>query len=303
MIYDIINRYMKRETAPLMSHKSKNRAAKRRAIYILPNIFTTLSLFFGFYSILASVAGRFDQAALFILFSALCDGLDGTVARMTNTTSQFGVEYDSLCDLVAFGVAPAALAYFWALTPDHLASLAPYHNKLGSAAAFIYLACGALRLARFNVFSGVRDAGYFQGLPIPGGAVIMSAAVLWHYRSGLPVMPNGQAVLALTIVLAFLMVSSLDYFSHKNKILAQNQRPFETLVFVVLLIGVIIVKLKSALLPLGFLYLASGPIVTIVRSYRRRGNRGGPDKRDRHPVGVPCETPEPETLKEAEETE
>ncbi len=254
-----------------MSHKSKSRAAKRRAIYILPNIFTTLSLFFGFYSILASVAGRFDQAALFILFSALCDGLDGTVARMTGTTSQFGVEYDSLCDLAAFGVAPAALAYFWALTPEHLAALTPYHNKMGSAAAFIYLACGALRLARFNVFSGVRDPGYFQGLPIPGGAVIMSAAVLWHYRGLETQRPDGLAVLALTLLLAFLMVSSLDYFSHKNKMLARNRRPFETLVALVLLLGVIIVKLKSALLPLGFLYLASGPIATVGRSYRRRG--------------------------------
>lgn len=264
-----------------MPHKPKHRSGRRRGIYILPNIFTTLSLFFGFYSILASVAGRFDQAAFFILISALCDGLDGTVARMTNTTSQFGVEYDSLCDLVAFGVAPAALAYFWAMTPEHLITLTPYHNKLGSAAAFIFLACGALRLARFNVFSGVRDPGFFQGLPIPGGALIMASAVLWHYRDGAPTMPNGTAVLALTVLLAFLMVSSLDYFSHKNKLLSRNRRPFETLVVVVLLLGVIIVKLKSALLPLGFFYLASGPIVTLFRAYKRRNKANGKDKRDK----------------------
>jgi CDP-diacylglycerol--serine O-phosphatidyltransferase len=220
---------------------------------------------------LASVAGRFDQAAFFILFSAICDGLDGTVARMTGTTSQFGVEYDSLCDLAAFGVAPAALAYFWALTPEHLAVLAPYHNQLGSAAAFIYLACGALRLARFNVFSGVRDPGYFQGLPIPGGAVIMAAAVLWHYRGPQVQLPYGPAVLALTILLAFLMVSSLDYFSHKHKILTKNRRPFETLVCVVLLLGVIVAKLKNVILPLGFIYLASGPVVTVLRTCRRAG--------------------------------
>lgn len=258
--------------------KSKNRAARRRAIYVLPNIFTTLSLFFGFYSILSSVAGRFEQAAFCLVFSALCDGLDGTVARMTGTTSQFGMEYDSLCDLAAFGVAPAALAYFWALTPEHLEALSPYHSQMGVAAAFIYLACGALRLARFNVFSGVRDPGYFQGLPIPGGAVLMSAAVLWHYRGAEAQLPDGVAVLALTVVLAFLMVSNLDYFSHKNKLLARNRRPFETLVFVVLLLGLLIVNLKRALLPLGFLYLASGPIVTALRSCHRRRARLAPKK-------------------------
>ena len=260
-----------------MSHKTKNRSGRSRGIYILPNIFTTLSLFFGFYSILASVDGRFAYAAWFILISALCDGLDGTVARMTNTTSQFGVEYDSLCDLVSFGVAPAVMSYFWALTPDHLAALAPYHLRLGAAVAFIFLACGALRLARFNVFSGVRDPGFFQGLPIPGGAVMMSAAVLWHYRFGPPAEPNGPAIMALVLILAFLMVSSIDYVSHKNKTLFRNSRPFETLVVVVLVLGVVIVKIKSALLPLGFIYLTSGPIITVVRA-RRRKRASQPDE-------------------------
>lgn len=250
-----------------MKNKLKNRAANRRAVYVLPNIFTTLSLFFGFYSILASVGGRFSLAAWCILFAAVCDGLDGTVARMTHTTSRFGVEYDSLCDLVSFGVAPAVMVYLWALTPGSLASLSPYH-RLGAGVAFIFLACGALRLARFNVFSGVRDPGFFQGLPIPGGALMLAAAVLWHYRFGQAVIPCGPAILALTLVVAVLMVSSFDYFSHKNKLLFRNSRPFETLVVVVLLLGVLIVKIKSTLLPLGFLYLASGPVVTIIRSRR-----------------------------------
>lgn len=258
-----------------MSSK-KSRSSQRRAIYILPNIFTTLSLFFGFYSILASVNGHFNQAAWCILISALCDGLDGTVARMTNTTSEFGVEYDSLCDLVAFGVAPAIMAYFWALTPDRLMLIEPY-QRLGSAAAFIFLACGALRLARFNVFSGVRDPGFFQGLPIPGGAVIMAAAVLWHYRFGAPISPKGPAIMALVLMLAMLMVSSIDYFSHKNKILFRNTHPFETLVALVLILAVVIVKIKTALLPLGFLYLASGPIVTMVRARRQKRSAGGGD--------------------------
>ncbi|MDR1043895.1 MAG: CDP-diacylglycerol--serine O-phosphatidyltransferase [Candidatus Adiutrix sp.] len=253
-----------------MTQKNKNRSDRRRGIYILPNIFTTLSLFFGFYSILASVGGRFYHAAIYILASAVCDGLDGTVARMTNTTSQFGVEYDSLCDLVSFGAAPAIMGYYWALTPDSLAALTPYH-KLGAAVSFVFLACGALRLARFNVFSGVRDPGFFQGLPIPGGAGVMAAAVLWHYRhQGLILVPNGPAIMALVLVLAFLMVSSLDYVSHKNKLVFRNQRPFETLVVMVFILGFVVFKINSALLPLGFLYLASGPVITMVRAGRRR---------------------------------
>jgi CDP-diacylglycerol--serine O-phosphatidyltransferase len=253
----------------VLNQRLKNRSARRRGIYILPNIFTTLSLFFGFYAILAAINGRFPQAAWSILLAALCDGLDGTVARMTHTTSEFGVEYDSLCDLVSFGVAPAITVYLWALTPASLAVLDPHHQRLGTAAAFIFLACGALRLARFNVLEGVRDPGFFQGLPIPGGAVMVAAAVLWHDRfASPPLTPNGPAVLALTLLLAVLMVSSLDYFSHKNKALFRNRKPFETLVVVVLLLGLIIVKIKSVLLPLGFLYLASGPIVTVLRARR-----------------------------------
>lgn len=261
-----------------MNPKFKHRSGRRRSIYILPNIFTTLSLFFGFYSILASADGRFSMAAWYILFAALCDGLDGTVARMTNTTSRFGMEYDSLCDLVSFGLAPAFLAYFWALTPENLAQLAPYNNRLGAAISFIYLACGALRLARFNVFSETRSAGFFQGLPIPGGALVVVAAVLWHYRFGQPpISPDGLTILILVLVVAVLMVSNFDYCSHKNRTLFNNGKPFETLVVVVLIFGLMLIKLKSSLLPVLFLYLVSGPIVTIIRAHRSRKKGDEPD--------------------------
>ena len=270
--YGIIKKMIGLETweAIGMNAKLKKRAERRRSIYILPNIFTTLSLFFGFYSVLASIDGRFNDAAWYILIAALCDGLDGTVARMTDTTSQFGVEYDSLCDLLSFGMAPAIMVFLWALTPEHLTALAPYNNRLGAAICFIYLACGALRLARFNVSTGVRNPQFFQGLPIPGGAVVLAAAVLWHYRTGEALPPCGPVVLGLVAFLACLMVSNVDYASHKNKLLFRNDRPFETLVVVVLLLGLVIVKLKSALLPLLVLYLVSGPVVTIIRIYRRR---------------------------------
>ncbi|MCL2029485.1 MAG: CDP-diacylglycerol--serine O-phosphatidyltransferase [Deltaproteobacteria bacterium] len=257
----------------MRSLKLKNRPPKRRSIYVLPNIFTTLSLFFGFYSILAAIDGRYSQAAWLIFIAALSDGLDGTVARMTNTTSRFGMEYDSLCDLVAFGAAPAVLAYLWVLTPDHLG---PQYQRLGVAAAFIFLACGALRLARFNVFSETRDPGFFQGLPIPGGALMVASTVLWHHRSGCEGQPSSFLILGLLLTLAFLMVSNIDYVSHKNKVLFRNSRPFETLVLTVLLMGLIIAKNRSAFLPLGLIYLASGPVVTMVRARgRRRGQEAG----------------------------
>ncbi|MDR1037960.1 MAG: CDP-diacylglycerol--serine O-phosphatidyltransferase [Deltaproteobacteria bacterium] len=259
-----------------MSQK-RNRAKERRAIYILPNLFTTFSLFAGFFSIVSSINGRFSAAAWAIFLAAVFDTLDGTVARMTRTTSRFGVEYDSLCDLVSFGVAPAVLLYQWALRSMNrgILSAVPSDDKtmtLGFVAAFVFLACGALRLARFNVLTGSRDPGFFQGLPIPGGAAIAAAAVLWHHRypGAVPFLPDPALILALTFVTAFLMVSNLDYFSLKNKVVVHNNRPFETLVLIILVLALIIIKGRTLLLPLGLIYLASGPVVTVIRARRRR---------------------------------
>jgi CDP-diacylglycerol--serine O-phosphatidyltransferase len=241
-----------------------------------------MSLFAGFYSIMSAVQGRYMTAASFILVAAVMDGLDGTVARMTNTTSLFGVEYDSLCDLLSFGAAPAVLVYLWALKPSqlYLWFLPNPEDKtlgLGLVAAFIFLACGALRLARFNVSVGHRDPGFFQGLPIPGGAALISAAVLWHHRlSDRIIPPNGPLILLLVIALAFLMVSNLDFISHKNQIFIKNNHPFETLVFFIILLAFLVIKAKTVLLPLGFTYIASGPIVTVVRRLRRK-NQGPQD--------------------------
>ena len=261
--------------------KRKNRGDRRRAIYIFPNLFTTMSLFCGFYSIMSSVHGRYVTAAFAILVAAIMDTLDGTVARMTNTTSRFGVEYDSLCDLLSFGAAPAVMVYLWALKPAqlHLWFLPSPEDKslgLGLVAAFVFLACGALRLARFNVSAGHRDPGFFQGLPIPGGAGVLAAAVLWHHR--LPnhiVQPEGPLILLLAIVLAFLMVSNLDFLSLKNKFLIKNKHPFETLVLFIILLACVIIKPRTVLLPIGFVYLASGPVVTAIRRLRRKSGEAG----------------------------
>jgi CDP-diacylglycerol--serine O-phosphatidyltransferase len=254
-----------------MSQKRKKRAEARRAIFLLPNLFTTFSLFAGFYSIVSSIQGRFTLAAWAIFIAAILDALDGTVARMTKTTSLFGVEYDSLCDLVSFGVAPAVLVYQWALKPSKLQLINKYVSDektftLGMVVAFVFLACGALRLARFNVSTGHRDPGFFQGLPIPGGAFMISAIVLWYHRNlGVPLDPNPIFVVPLVLVLAFLMVSTLDYFSLKHRFITKNNHPFETLVLIILFLALIITKAKTLLLPLGLVYLATGPIVTVIR--------------------------------------
>lgn len=260
--------------------KRKHRGNRRRAIYIFPNLFTTMSLFCGFYSIMSSVHGRFVTASFAILVAAIMDTLDGTVARMTNTTSRFGVEYDSLCDLLSFGAAPAVMVYLWALKPGqlHLWFLPTPEDKslgLGLVAAFIFLACGALRLARFNVSAGHRDPGFFQGLPIPGGAGVLAAAVLWHHRRPDHVMlPESALILSLVIILAILMVSNLDFISLKNKFFIKNKHPFETLAVFTILLAFLIIKAKTVLMPLLFVYLASGPVVTIVRRARSKPEDG-----------------------------
>ncbi|MDR2387337.1 MAG: CDP-diacylglycerol--serine O-phosphatidyltransferase [Deltaproteobacteria bacterium] len=264
-----------------MSQKRK-RDGSRKAIYIFPNLFTTMSLFFGFYSIMSAVQGRFYMAACLILVATVMDGLDGTVARMTKTTSLFGVEYDSLSDLLSFCAAPSVLIYLWALKPQNLRfSFLPVPDDhslgLGLIAAFIYLACGALRLARFNVSVGHRDPGFFQGLPTTAAAGIVAAAVLWHHRfPGQIIKPNGTWALVFIVILALLMVSNLDFLSLKNKIFTKNNHPFETLAILIIIFACLIIKAKTILLPISFVYLALAPIITIVRRLRRAPD--GPDK-------------------------
>ncbi|MDR2350703.1 MAG: CDP-diacylglycerol--serine O-phosphatidyltransferase [Deltaproteobacteria bacterium] len=285
-----------------MSQKRKKRSKERRAIYLLPNLFTTFSLFAGFLSMVSSMQGRFQLAAWAILAASLLDTLDGTVARMTNTTSRFGTEYDSLCDLLSFGAAPAVLVYQWALKPSKLAIAEVLADEktfsLGMVVAFIFLACAALRLARFNVSAGQRDPGFFQGLPSTGGAAIMSAMVLWHFRpAAVPAAePNHLFVLCGTLAIAFLMVSTLDYFSLKNKLITKNNHPFETLVLIILILGAVIIKAKTLLLPIAIVYLAAGPIVTLVRRRRKAGapgseDPGAPARGD--PEGTPEKTDAP----------
>lgn len=198
---------------------------KKRAVPFLPNFITTMSLFCGFYSIMFSLKANFYMAAVFILISAFIDGIDGRVARMTNSTSEFGKEYDSLSDLVAFGVAPAIMAYLWQLNA---------FGRFGFIASFLFVACGALRLARFNIDT-TGGMHHFTGLPIPLAAAAVASTILITSEIG-PFPP--VAVLMGVYVLSFLMVSSIPYPSFKH-ISYIKAHPFQLLVAGVLLLVIV----------------------------------------------------------------
>jgi len=204
----------------------------RKGIYILPNLFTTGALFFGFYSVVSSYNGDFKWAAIAIAISAIFDTLDGKVARMTGTTSKFGVEYDSLADLISFGMAPAFLAYTWALIP---------FGKYGWLACFLYLTCAALRLARFNVQVETVEKTRFKGVPSPAAAGMIAITVLLSYYLGGIGTTRHITILLMIYVLAFLMVSNLTYHSFKELELSKRQ-PFSLLVVTVLLLILIIAE-------------------------------------------------------------
>jgi len=231
----------------------------RKGIYILPNLFTTGSLFAGFYGIVATTNGDFNNAAIWILVSSIFDGLDGKVARLTGTSTKFGVEYDSLADLVAFGVAPGILMYSWALKP---------FGRLGWLAAFLFVVCGALRLARFNVQVNTVESKRFVGLPIPAAASMVSATVLLFHRFGWGSYKK-LAILILIYSLAFLMVSSFRYYSFKDPELIKRQ-PFAFLVLAILLLIVIAAEPFIMLFAVFFAYIASGPMGFLMTYPRRR---------------------------------
>lgn len=243
---------------------------RRRGIYLLPNLFTTAGLFAGFYSVVAAMSGRFEAAAIAIFVAMIMDGIDGRVARLTNTQSDFGVEYDSLSDMVCFGLAPALVMYEWALR--EMVRYGWVWAKLGWLVAFIYTAGAALRLARFNSQVAVADKHYFQGLPSPSAAAVL-AGLVWV---GADMQVSGRDLLipgfVLTLLGGLLMVSNLRYYSFKEFDF-KNRVPF-----VVLLLGVMIFVFASIdppkVLFVGFLvYVLSGPVLTVWGLRKRRQAR------------------------------
>jgi len=228
---------------------------RHKGVYILPNLFTTASLFLGFLGMVWATEGLYENSALCILGSCLFDGLDGKVARLTNTTSEFGVQFDSLADLVAFGATPALTLYLWQLRS---------FGTMGLMAAFLLVACGALRLARFNVQAAVAGKKFFVGLPIPAQACTLATFILF-----MPYLPEGwdvtvlpTACLVLVYVLSFLMVSTMRYASFKEYGFIKAH-PFSSMVTVILLFVMVASRPKM----LGFLfflgYMLSGPIYTL----------------------------------------
>jgi CDP-diacylglycerol--serine O-phosphatidyltransferase len=254
--------------AEIQNQQVEKTESIKRGIYILPNLVTTASLFAGFYSLVSILNKDFNTAAIMIFVSAVCDGLDGKVARMTGTTSKFGVEYDSLADVVAFGVTPGLLVYSWALRP---------YQELGWVAAFLFVACGALRLARFNVQVNTVESKRFVGLPIPAAACMVASTVLFlqHFKSlpqelfDAPFMFKRLALITLIYLLAFLMVSNFRYYSFKDPSLIRRQ-PFGFLLLAVVLLIVVVLKPVVMTFAIMLTYVLSGPVGFILTWPRRR---------------------------------
>lgn len=247
-----------------MTELDQNNTKKRiRGIYLLPNLFTTAALFSGFYAIASAISGEYEKSAMLIFVSLVLDGLDGRVARMTNTQSDFGAEYDSMADMVSFGAAPAIVMYLWALE-----SL----GQAGLIAAFIHLAGGALRLARFNTQLGTQDKNYFQGLPSPAAAAIL-AGLVWiseKYDYGIEMLP--WLVLVMTITTGLLMVSNFRYHSFKE-INFRGKVPFVVMIGVMLGFAVTLSNPATILFLFFFGYALSGPVLTIILLRRKREGR------------------------------
>lgn len=223
-------------------------------IYVLPNLITTGNILFGFYAAIASIKGDFLYAAYAIVAAAFFDQMDGRMARLTRSTSKFGAEYDSLCDLVSFGMAPALLLYQWALSP---------FGRLGWVICFLFVACGALRLARFNVQAHVVEKNYFQGLPIPMAAGIVASSVLAFQDLGLEASGN-IGLLLMTALLAVVMVSTFRYRSFKDLDL-KERLPFSYLVLGVGVLVVVALRPEVMLFVLFMTYATLGAVFGIFR--------------------------------------
>lgn len=231
----------------------KRKKKSQRKIYLLPNMFTSGNLFCGFYAIIAAIQGSFVKAAIAIMLATLFDALDGKIARVTRTMSKFGMEYDSLSDAVSFGVAPGILVYLWALKP---------FGRLGWLAALLFVACGILRLARFNTLVDRVSSDYFMGLPIPAGAFMIAATVLLINRFNGSGTTRHVTILVMIYVLSFLMVSTIKYYSFKRTGLFHAMK-FNMLVVMILLAIVVAAEPSVTFFLMMLAYIISGPFSTL----------------------------------------
>ncbi len=239
--------------------KNKDKKPKK-GIYLLPNVLTLCGLFCGFFAIMAAINGNYLHAAWAIIIANIFDGLDGWVARLTNTTTRFGIELDSLSDLVAFGVAPAIMMYKWSLM---------YFGQIGWAAAFLYIACGALRLARFNVQTGQINTKAFRGMPIPGAATVLCSIVIFYYEFWEGIPEKSIFLLSIVILLSLLMVSTLKYHGIKE-IDFKERKPFWFLIVFVIILFILLVHPSTAIFIFAISYLFWGIIENIYLFFRKR---------------------------------
>ena len=240
------------------------RKVRRRGIYLLPNMLTLGALFSGFYAIIAGMSGNFNEAGWAIMIAGILDGLDGRIARLTNTQSAFGAQFDSLSDMVSFGVAPALIMFSWAFEPL---------GRLGWAASFIYMSCAALRLARFNVQLATVDKRFFVGLQSPLAAGVVTFLPWVGYKYGLEVTPMVAYLCAiLTVFIGFLMISNYSYSSFKE-LQFKGTVPYMVFVFVVIMLVVVAQNPHEVLLTMAVAYALSGPIMWL---YKKQSTKATP---------------------------
>ncbi len=237
---------------------------RRRGIYLLPNLFTTAGLFAGFYGIVSAMNSQFESAAIAIFIAMLMDGMDGRIARLTNTQSDFGIEYDSLSDMVSFGLAPALIMYQWALSDM---------GKLGWLAAFVYAASTALRLARFNTQAVSEDKRFFQGLPSPAAAALL-AGMIWLGETQEYVEVTNLTIVAfpITVIAGIFMVSNIRFYSFKE-IDFKGRVPFVRILLLVVLFVFIASEPPLVLFSIALVYAISGPVMTLLTIRKHRAAR------------------------------
>ncbi|MCK5726258.1 MAG: CDP-diacylglycerol--serine O-phosphatidyltransferase [Thiotrichaceae bacterium] len=230
----------------------------KKSIYLLPNLLTTAALFCGFYSILAAMNGKLEIAAIAIFVAMILDGLDGRVARMINAQSDFGAEFDSLADMISFGLAPAIIVYLWALSPMKELSLS--WGRLGWMVAFLYVVCAAIRLARFNTQRNISEKRYFIGLPSPSAAAVL-AGMLWvFHETDSHHIAIQIAVVGITLTTGLLMVSNFKFRSFKDFDF-KNQVPYTTVLIIALIFAITFIDPARVLFAAFFAYMLSGPVV------------------------------------------
>jgi CDP-diacylglycerol---serine O-phosphatidyltransferase len=261
-----------RMLTPLRRRSDRPSRRFRRGVYLLPSMFTLGNMFCGYACIVYAMRGEFATAAPFIGFAMVLDMLDGRIARMTGTTSDFGIELDSLADVISFGIAPAILSFTWGLQPL---------GRIGWAVGFLFVAAAALRLARFNIQTGTQDKRYFVGMPSPAAAAV-PAATVYAIPLGFQTMPEALPVLAMVIVPALLMVSTIRFRSLKTVDL-QDRRSYSVLVLVAVGLAAVAAQPEYGLAAMAYGYLAS-PFIELAWSRLRRRHGSADDAATSVPV-------------------